>query len=335
MSIEQTSEQRIAAQYELLASLQPVVEQNLSLLASLDKAWQPTDFLPDLAAPDWREQLERFRAPAQEIADDALVVLVGDMVTEEALPNYAISLNLIARDERGDSDEPWARWMRGWTAEENRHGDLLNAYLRLTGRVDMRAVEITTQHLIAAGFNPRGYPDPYAGLVYTSFQERATKISHSNLGKIIARSGDEHLGRICAKIAGDESRHESFYTRMMGAVLERDPEGGVLVFREMLRRVIAMPGRLMHDGRDPDLFEHFAAVAQRLNVYTVHDYAQIIRHLIATWKIETLQVGGKAAAAQEFLCKQADRLQSLADRIMDDVARQPKVKFKWIFDREA
>ena len=63
-----------------------------------------------------------------------LVVLVGDMVTEEALPNYAISLNLIARDENGTNDDPWAKWMRGWTSEENRHGDLLNAYLRLTGR---------------------------------------------------------------------------------------------------------------------------------------------------------------------------------------------------------
>jgi acyl-[acyl-carrier-protein] desaturase len=325
----------IDEQYELLVSLAPVVEQNLTLLAPLDKAWQPTDFLPDLGAPDWREQLERFRAPAMEISDEALVVLVGDMVTEEALPNYAISLNLIARDERGDSPDPWAKWMRGWTAEENRHGDLLNAYLRFTGRVDMRAVEITTQRLIAAGFNPRGYPDPYAGLIYTSFQERATKISHSNLGKIVAANGEESLGRICARIAGDESRHEHFYTRMMGAVMERDPARGVLIFREMMRRVIAMPGRLMHDGRDPDLFEHFATVAQRVGVYTVHDYAQIIRHLVSTWNIAALQVSDKAAAAQEFLCKQADRLDSMAERVMEDLATQPRAKFRWIFDREA
>ena len=60
------------------------------------------------------------------------------MVTEEALPNYAVSLEHIARNLSGTDAAPWARWLRGWTAEENRHGDLLNAYLRLTGRVDMR-----------------------------------------------------------------------------------------------------------------------------------------------------------------------------------------------------
>ena len=89
------------------------------------------------------------------ISDELLVVLVGDMVTEEALPSYAVSLNGLVRDHEGTSPAPWARWLRGWTAEENRHGDLLNAYLRLTGRVDMRAVERTIHHLIANGFNPR------------------------------------------------------------------------------------------------------------------------------------------------------------------------------------
>lgn len=40
---------------------------------------------------------------------------------------------------------------RGWTAEENRHGDALHAYLYLSGRVDMRAVQRTVQRLLAAG----------------------------------------------------------------------------------------------------------------------------------------------------------------------------------------
>ena len=32
---------------------------------------------------------------------------------------------LRSADITGTSDEPWARWLRGWTAEENRHGDLV------------------------------------------------------------------------------------------------------------------------------------------------------------------------------------------------------------------
>ena len=54
-------------------------------------------------------------------------------------------------DDTGCSDLPWARWLRGWTAEENRHGDLLNRYLYLSGRVDMRQVETTVHHLLRNG----------------------------------------------------------------------------------------------------------------------------------------------------------------------------------------
>ena len=88
------------------------------------------------------------------------------------------------------------------------------------------------------------------------------------MAKQAARCGDERLALICKKIAGDESRHEQFYTRMMGEVIDRIPSGGLVVMRQMLRRIIAMPGRQMFDGKDADLFDHFAAVAQRMGVYT-------------------------------------------------------------------
>ena len=105
-------------------------------------------------------------------------------------------------------------WLRGWTAEENRHGDLLNAYLRLTGRVDMRAIERTIHHLLRNGFSPRTEGDEYSGLIYAAFQERATRMSHGNLGKLASARGEQNLERICRKIAADETRHEVFYTRM-------------------------------------------------------------------------------------------------------------------------
>lgn len=324
----------IARHHAVIRAIEPAVADNLDLLVPLHKAWQPTDYLPNLEAEDWREQVERFRETAQAISDELLVVLVGDMVTEEALPSYSVSLNGLVRDAEGTSPAPWARWLRGWTAEENRHGDLLNAYLRLTGRVDMRAVERTVHHLIANGFNPKSHADPYNLLVYTSFQERATRVSHGNLGRIAAREGDPHLGRICGIIAGDESRHEAFYTRMMDQVLAHDPEGGILAFRSVLRGLVAMPGRLIYDGRDPDLFEHFAIVAQRAKVYTGRDYASIIEHLVKTWNIAGRAVTGKAAQAQDELCRQAKRYQRLADRTAAAVEKQPPVAFSWIRDRK-
>ncbi|HVX85006.1 MAG TPA: acyl-ACP desaturase [Phycisphaerae bacterium] len=322
-----------ADHYHLLQSLQPQVRKSLKFLADPARAWQPSDYLPDLGCEDWHHQLLDFRKHSREIDDPLLVILVGDMVTEEALPSYAVSLNLIANDQEGTNASPWATWLRGWTAEENRHGDLLNAYLRLTGRVDMHAVELTIHHLIANGFNPRAYPDPYNGLIYTSFQERATKISHANVGKRVASAGDPYLARICQRIAGDESRHEAFYTEMMGHVFDADPNGALLAFRNMLRSLIAMPGKLMYDGKDPDLFDHFAIIAQRHEIYTVHDYAAIIEHLVKTWRIATRHATGAAAKAQEYLCRQAERYASLADEVTSSLRAQPPIAFSWIHNR--
>ena len=212
---------------DLIENLGQFVEENLFLLAPVDQAWQPTDYLPDLTSENWVENLGGFRETARRASDDLLVILVGNLITEEALPNYSVSLEHIARDPSGTTATPWARWLRGWTAEENRHGDLLNAYLRLTGRVDMLAVERTIHHLIRNGFAP-GWKHEYEGLIYASFQERATRITHGNVAKLAAAQGEENLARICRKIAADETRHETFYTRVIGEVMERDPEGGVL-----------------------------------------------------------------------------------------------------------
>jgi acyl-[acyl-carrier-protein] desaturase len=321
------------AHVELLAGMQDFVADHLSLLNGPDKLWHPSDFLPDLSAEDWREQLDSYREQARELSDELLVVLVGDMVTEEALPSYAVSLNLIACDHDGDSPEPWAQWLRGWTAEENRHGDLLNAYLRLTGRVNMRAVEVTVHGLLSGGFNPRAYPDPYNGLIYTSFQERATNISDQRVAEVAAKQGDTHLALICRKIAGDEARHESFYKKMTNRVMDLDPEGGILAFRWLMRKQLTMPGRNMDDGQDPFLFQHFSVIAQRLNVYTAHDYADIIGHLVKTWDIAGRSVSGEAAKAQNYMCRQAERYTQLADEFAARLEKEPPVKFRWIHDR--
>jgi acyl-[acyl-carrier-protein] desaturase len=115
--------------------------------------------------------------------------------------------------------------------------------------------------------------------------------------------------------------------------MDRDPERALLVFRNMMKRVIAMPGRLMCDGHDRNLFENFATVAERLGVYTAHEYARIIGHLVSTWNVATRSVSGKAAAAQDFLCVRAERLAALADAVAEHVLKQPPVRFSWLHGR--
>ncbi len=315
---------------DLIESLQGFVAENLALLTPVDQAWQPTDFLPDLTAEDWSDRVTRFRESARQVSDELLVVLVGNMITEEALPSYSMSLDRIVQDETGTDEAPWARWLRGWTAEENRHGDLLNAYLRLTGRVDMRAVERTIHHLLRNGFDSRNRGDAGAALIYAAFQERATRITHGNVAKLAARQGDEGLARICRKIAGDEARHEMFYTRVVGQIMEREPEAGVLAFRAMIKGIISMPGRHMFDGRDPDLFDHFAAVSQRLGTYTVLTYAQIIDHLVKAWGVAHRSVSGKAARAQDYLCQQAEKYRRFAAEIEASLTQRPRTRLTWL-----
>jgi acyl-[acyl-carrier-protein] desaturase len=96
-------------------------------------------------------KVRELRRAAAELPLDYLAVLVGDMVTEEALPSYMNMLNTLdgVRDETGASEEPWARWNREWTAEENRHGDLLSKYLYLTGRYGLVSVYICHPRLSA------------------------------------------------------------------------------------------------------------------------------------------------------------------------------------------
>lgn len=319
----------------IIESLQDFVGDNLSLLTPINRAWQPTDYLPNLAAEDWAQQVEEFREAGRRISDDVLVVLVGNMITEEALPNYSISLDHIVGNPGTFAETPWGQWLRGWSAEENRHGDLLNAYLRLTGRVDMRTVERTIHHLIRNGFCP-GHGDNFcAGLIYASFQERATRISHANVAKLAARQGDDNLATICRKIAADETRHETFYTRVIGQAMTLEPEQGILAYRSMLKGLVSMPGHNMTDGRDPTMFDRFSAVTQRLGVYTSGDYGEIIAHLNDAWGIASLSVSGKAAKAQDYICRQPERYAMLAGELTERALETPSAPFSWINGRSA
>ena len=287
--------------------------------------------------------MAEIRKRAANIPDDLFVVLVGDMITEEALPTYMNMLNTLegTKDNSGADAHPWAVWTRKWTAEENRHGDLMNKYLWMTGKVNMKPVETTIQKLIGSGMNPKTDNNPYLGFVYTSFQERATKISHGNTALLAKEAGDPEFAKMCGIIAADEGRHEIAYQRIIDEVLARDPDGAVLAYADMMEKQITMPAHMMCDGQHKartgrDLFVDFAAVAERTGVYTGHDYADIMDHLNKRWDIANITgLGGEAAAAQEYLMKQPARIRKLVAFAEKKAAKKPPAKetFSWIYDR--
>ncbi|CAN6218294.1 unnamed protein product [Urochloa humidicola] len=317
-----------------------VAEHMLSLLVPVAEAWQPADLLPTFAADEQRSQVAELQARAAGVPDELLVCLVGNMVTEEALPTYMTMGNRTggaANDVTGCDGHGWARWLRGWAAEENRHGDLLNRYLYLCGRVDMPQVERTVHHLIARGMRMEEPSCPYHAFVYGAFQERATFVSHARTAGIAARHGDPRLARICGTVAADERRHEVAYTRVVARCLEEEPDAVVRALAAVMRAKVTMPGEFMTDGRDDDLFGHFSTVAQRAGVYTAADYGDMVEHFVRRWGVADLVGGlsGEGRRAQDYVCglpRKIRRMEELAhDRAAEMEAQY--VSFSWLFDR--
>ncbi|GLJ25040.1 hypothetical protein SUGI_0479250 [Cryptomeria japonica] len=323
---------------DLFKSLEGWAKDNiLPHLKPVEKCWQPSDFLPVASSEGFEDQVRELRKRARELPDDYFVCLVGDMITEEALPTYQTMLNTLdgVRDETGASSTSWALWTRMWTAEENRHGDLLNKYLYLTGRVDMKQVERTIQYLIGSGMDPSTENSPYLGFVYTSFQERATFVSHGNTARQAKEYGDLSLAQICGTIAADEKRHEAAYTKIVEKLFEIDPDGAMLAFEDMMKKKINMPAHLMYDGQDNNLFDHFSAVAQKLGVYTARDYVEILEFFVKRWNLEKIEgLSSEGNRAREFVCKLAPRLRKLESRAGTRTKNTQSVPFSWLFNRE-
>jgi len=320
---------------DVIKEMEGFVGETLHLLKPVEKCWQPADLLPALGQENWRDELEAFRRGARGVSDEVLAVLIGNMITEEALPSYETWLNGLAGigGHGGTSDSPWALWTRGWTAEENRHGDVLRAYLYLSGRVDMHSIEVTTQYLIRNGFDPYTGPDPYQGLVYTSVQERATAISHVNTGKLAEGCSDNLLAKMCSRIASDEVRHERAYKLFFGKVIELDPSGALQAFEAMMEKKVVMPAQNMEDGKH-NLFAQHVSIAQRMKVYTTRDYAKVVKHLIDFWHIPDLtHLSPEGAKAQEYLCGLPKRYFDRADRMETRIAKLSRTPCPWLFDR--
>ncbi|XP_051152102.1 stearoyl-[acyl-carrier-protein] 9-desaturase 6, chloroplastic-like [Andrographis paniculata] len=327
---------------ELFKSLEPWVSTEiLPLLSDAEKCWQPSEFLPDVTLPvaDFAEQVRDLQARTAGLADEYFVVLVGDMITEDAVSTYQTVLNTWdgVRDQSAASPSPWAVWIRAWSAEENRHGDLLRTFLYLSGKVDMLMLERTVQCLIRSGMDGGFENNPYLGFVYVAFQERATFITHGNTARLAKKGGDPILAIICGTISADEKRHEYAYTKIVEKLLEVDPNETIIAIGKMMRRGITMPGALMYDGCDPNLFEHYSTVAQAIGVYTTKDYVDILDFFIKRWRLEKLHgLNGEARREQEFVCRLPDRLRKFNDQVGERAKRQlqeHKLKFSWIFNK--
>ena len=286
-------------------------------LKPVDENWQPSDFLPDAANENFISDVKLLQESCRELPYDYVAVLIGDTITEEALPTYESWLMDVVGIDQLHEPHGWAQWVRSWTAEENRHGDLLNKYLYLSGRVNMRAMEVSTQYLIADGFDIGTGRDPYRNFIYTSFQELATNVSHRRTATLAKQFGNTHLSKICGVIASDEMRHAKAYKAFVSRIFEVDPSEMMLALEDMMRKKIVMPAHFLRETgvKMGETFSHFSDAAQRLGVYTTNDYIDILESLLAEWKVEHIRdLNGQAEKARDYLLALPARLRRIADR---------------------
>ncbi|MEM8998748.1 MAG: acyl-ACP desaturase [Bacteroidota bacterium] len=317
---------------EVMQAIEPKVKGFMdSFLLPIEKIWQPSDLLPNSENDTFFDEVEQLRGEAKELGYDFWVILVGDTITEEALPTYESWLmDVEGIDQHSGVENGWSKWVRAWTAEENRHGDVLNKYLYLSGRVNMREVEVTTQHLIADGFDIGTDRDPYKNFVYTTFQELATNISHKRVGKMAKQKGNSLLGKMCTIIAGDEMRHHLAYREFVKTILGQDPNGMLMAFAEMMKKKIVMPAHFLRESGESigTAFELFSNCAQRLGVYTAQDYIDILQKLNAYWEIGNLcQLTEQAEKARDYLMKLPERLQRITERMQFP---DEEYRFNWV-----
>ena len=225
----------------LLHELEPVVEKLLNRHLSLCKDWNPHDYIPwsdgknyyALGGQDWHPD-------EAKISEVAQVAMVQNLLTEDNLPSYhrEIAMNF-------GMDGAWGEWVNRWTAEENRHSVALRDYLVVTRAVDPVQLEQLRVEQVTRGFSPgqNQQGDLFAeslfdSVIYVTFQELATRVSHRNTGRACNETIADQL---LARVSADENLHQIFYRDVSEAGFEIAPDQAMHSLHRVLRN-FKMPG---------------------------------------------------------------------------------------------
>ncbi|MCE2941852.1 MAG: acyl-ACP desaturase [Gemmatimonadota bacterium] len=308
------------AKVEVLADLEPVVDDLMVAHEAKRPLWFPNELLAPPPDTDPDAHVATLRERAAGVSLPARVALALNLLTEEGLPHFHRLLAVYL-----GNDSFWHKWTNLWTAEEDRHGAVLHDYAHDSRILDQPVLERMQFEYIRAGFNPAWDADPYRVFVYTTLQERATQVSHANVGKL-AGQYEPLIGEVLRNVASEEARHYTFYRTIFKEVLARDPNRALASAAEIMP-AIDMPGISMPH------FREMADVVRRAGIYGPRDYLKIVEDQIRFWAIETLtgldEIGRKA---QEKICSIPARLERVAE-MMETRSKAKAFSFAVAFGR--
>lgn len=286
----------------VLHELMPMVGKSLDRHVGATNEWFPHDYVPYEEGRNFvKEPWEPSDSRLPDIAQTALEI---NLLTEDNLPYYHLALWRTFGDE-----EAWGEWVRRWTAEEGRHAIVIRDYLTVTRGCDPMVLEQGRMDQALRGWYPAfAQQGPLDGVVFTTLQELATRISHRNTGAI---TEDETAEKLCSRVATDENLHYVFYRDMAVQAIELNPSAMV----EAMHRQItdfAMPGAGI-----PGFKEKAKAMAQA-GIYNLRIHLdQVLRPVLEKhWRLADIEgLTDEAEAKREAIFAHLARLDRVATKL--------------------
>lgn len=306
---------------QLLHELEPVVEKQINRHLTMRKDWNPHDYIPwsdgknfyALGGEEWHPEQSK-------LSEVARIAMITNLLTEDNLPSYhrEIAMNF-------SMDGPWGYWVNRWTAEENRHGIALRDYLLVTRAIDPIELEELRVEQVTRGFSPgqnlQGGDELFAqslfdSVIYVTFQELATRVSHRNTGRACNDTvADQLLGRISA----DENLHMIFYRDVSAAGMEIAPNQAMTSLHKILTN-FKMPGYTIPD------FRRKAVVIATGGVYDPRIHLDdIVMPVLKKWRIfERDDFTGEGARLRDELAKHVEELEDTCEKF--EIAKERRLE---------
>lgn len=287
---------------ELLDVLAPEAERLLDRHLANAREWFPHELVPWGRGRDFDPDEPWF--PAEGVGEAVRSALLVNLLTEDNLPHYFRAIDAAFGDKGA-----WGEWGRRWTAEEGRHSIVIRDYLTVTRAIDPVALERGRMAQVIGGWDSP-LTSVADALAYTSLQELATRVSHSNTGRMLE---DDHGRRLMARVSGDEALHHVFYRDLMSCLIDVDPSVAVPAIDRTVRN-FTMPGTAIAD------FTRHAKAIARAGIYDVasHHASVVVPVVVGAWKLADLTGLDPTAEEARVRCLgHIDRLGRVAERLRD------------------